>query len=69
MRAVNPNVIPRNHRVEEALAAASDERDLGPFQRLLAALRQPYADVPTLAPYVEPAPAAVTEGYRTYCGT
>jgi len=69
MRAVNPNVIPRNHRVEEALAAASDEGDLGPFQRLLAALVQPYADAPALAPYAEPAPPAVAEGYRTYCGT
>ncbi|MGZ5276701.1 MAG: protein adenylyltransferase SelO, partial [Caldimonas sp.] len=38
MRRVNPWVIPRNHRVEEALAAASDEGDLGPFEGLLAAL-------------------------------
>ena len=42
MRSVNPLVIPRNHRVEEALAAASDEGDLAPFERLLDALRQPY---------------------------
>ena len=42
MRRVNPYVIARNHRVEEALAAASDEGDLAPFERLLDALRRPY---------------------------
>ena len=69
MRRVNPYVIARNHRVEEALAAASDDRDLAPFERLLAAVRRPYDEDPELAPYAEPAPAAVTAGYRTFCGT
>jgi uncharacterized protein YdiU (UPF0061 family) len=69
MRAVNPLVIPRNHRVEEALAAASDDGDLAPFERLLAALKRPYDDAPELAAYAEPAPAAVTASYRTFCGT
>jgi len=69
MRSVNPWVIPRNHRVEEALAAASDEGDLAPFERLLDALRQPYDESGKLAPYAEPAPAAVTACYRTFCGT
>ena len=69
MRSVNPYVIARNHRVEEALAAASDQGDLAPFQRLLDALRQPYDEAPELAPYAEPAPAAVTACYRTFCGT
>ena len=45
MRRVNPMVIPRNHRVEEALAAASDDDDLGPFERLLEALRRPYDEI------------------------
>jgi uncharacterized protein YdiU (UPF0061 family) len=69
MRAVNPLVIPRNHRVEQALAAASDEGDLAPFERLLAALRRPFDDGPQQAPYAEPAPAALTAGYKTFCGT
>ena len=66
---VNPYVIARNHRVEEALAAASDEGDLAPFERLLDAIRRPYDEAPELAPYAEPAPAAVTACYRTFCGT
>ncbi len=69
MRRVNPWVIPRNHRVEEALAAASNEDDFVPFERLLDALRRPYDEAQDLAPYAEPAPAAVTACYQTFCGT
>ena len=69
MRRASPWVIPRNHRVEEALEAASDVGDLGPFERLLEALRHPYDEAPVHARYAEPAPAAVTASYRTFCGT
>jgi uncharacterized protein YdiU (UPF0061 family) len=69
IRATSPRVIPRNHRVEEALAAASDEDRLEPFERLLDALRRPYDEAAELAPYAEPAPASVTACYRTFCGT
>jgi len=69
MRSVNPFVIARNHRVEEALAAASDRDDLVPFEQLLDALGRPYDEAPELARYGEPAPAAVTAHYRTFCGT
>jgi uncharacterized protein YdiU (UPF0061 family) len=69
MRGVNPGVIPRNHRVEEALGAASDGDDLAPFERLLDALRQPYDEAGERTPYAEPAPADVTACYRTFCGT
>ena len=69
MRRVSPYIIARNHRVEEALAAASDTGDLAPFERLLEAVRQPYDETLELAAYGEPAPAAVTANYRTFCGT
>ncbi len=69
MRGVNPIVIPRNHRVEEALAAASDGDDLAPFEQLLDALRQPYDEAAERVRYAEPAPAHVTARYRTFCGT
>jgi len=69
MRRVNPIVIPRNHRVEEALAAASDHGDLAPFERLLDALTKPYDEAPERALYAEPAPAELTARYRTFCGT
>ncbi len=69
MRRASPWIIPRNHRVEEALAAASDHGDLAPFERLLQALRRPFEEHPEDAPFAEPAPAAVTACYRTFCGT
>ena len=69
MRATNPMIIARNHRVEEALAAAVEHDDLGPFEGLLAALERPFVEGPDAAYYAEPAPAAVTACYQTFCGT
>ena len=69
MRRASPRIIPRNHRVEEALAAASDDSNLEPFDRLLQALRRPFDDHPDDDAYAEPAPAEVTARYQTFCGT
>ena len=41
MQATNPAVIPRTHRIEQAIEAAVDG-DLAPFERLLGALLSPY---------------------------
>ena len=63
MKAHNPAVIPRNHRVEEALSAA-DSGDYTVMRRLLAALSKPYED---LEEYAQPGPTSCS--YRTFCGT
>jgi serine/tyrosine/threonine adenylyltransferase len=68
MDHVNPLYIPRNHQVEEALAAATDDDDLGPFRRLLGVLAQPFDERPGLEPYASPAPTSFGP-YRTFCGT
>ena len=65
----NPIVIPRNHLVEAALAAAVGDDDLDVFDRLLAAVRRPFDDDPAVADLTEPAPSAFTASYRTFCGT
>jgi len=67
LRRSNPVVIPRNHRVEEALAAAA-AGDLGVFERLVAAVRDPYADTPANEPY-RGGPPPGCGPYRTFCGT
>jgi serine/tyrosine/threonine adenylyltransferase len=67
-RAANPAVIPRNHKVEEALEAAWREGNLAPLHRLLEALRDPYDHGRERADYQEPAPASAAR-YRTFCGT
>ena len=67
MRAASPAFIPRNHRVEEALAAAR-AGDLGPFEVLRRVLGRPYDDQPEYAAYMEPPPPS-DQPYRTFCGT
>ncbi len=67
MRRANPAVIPRNHRVEEALAAAV-AGDFAVMQRLLDVLANPFAETPAHRPYRE-APPAGSAAYRTFCGT
>ncbi len=63
----NPVIIPRNHKVEEALAAA-EQGELYPLQRLLVVLRQPYLEIEENEPYRNPAPPSPIP-YRTFCGT
>ena len=67
MRKSNPFVIPRNHRVEAALEAAS-HGDLTVMQDLLKVLSNPYSYSPEQEEYCTlPDPAAGP--YRTFCGT
>lgn len=68
MHLHNPAVIPRNHKVEEALAAAVDNGDFSVLHRLLDALANPFVEGPEKDGYREAAPAG-SEGYRTFCGT
>jgi uncharacterized protein YdiU (UPF0061 family) len=67
MRKANPVVIPRNHRVEEALSAAV-AGDFSIMHRLLDALRSPHTDAEHTLPYQQGAPKSAAP-YRTYCGT
>ena len=69
LRVANPLYIPRNHRVEEALEAATERGDLVPFERLLAVLKAPFAVQAGAEAYAQPASAEVQAGYRTFCGT
>lgn len=69
MRGVNPMLIPRNQRVEEALSAASEAGDLAPFERLLHAVRRPFRADPALADLAAPAAADFMAEFRTFCGT
>jgi uncharacterized protein YdiU (UPF0061 family) len=67
MDRVNPIYIPRNHQVEEALAAAT-AGDLEPFERLVDVVRSPYDERPGLEAYAGPAPSSWGT-YQTFCGT
>ena len=67
MRSVNPAVIPRNHKVEEALQAG-EEGNFKPFHDLLNAVEKPYVDGDHLLPYQAP-PEPGEKVLQTFCGT
>jgi uncharacterized protein YdiU (UPF0061 family) len=68
MDAVNPVYVPRNHLVEEALAAAA-AGDLEPFRALLTVVTDPFMRRAGLERFELPAPDGFEHGFRTYCGT
>jgi serine/tyrosine/threonine adenylyltransferase len=67
MRAKNPAMIPRNHLVENALRAATEQQDFSVMHDLLAALARPF-DQGIPAEYLEPPPPS-DKVYQTFCGT
>lgn len=67
MRAANPILIPRNHRVEEAIQSGY-QGDFAPFHRLVDALVNPYAENSDYAD-LEQAPTPEERVTQTFCGT
>ena len=66
MKNNNPLIIPRNHKVEEALNAA-EKNDLKPLNRLIEILKDPYTQKNDILDYQTP--SALDEKYQTFCGT
>jgi uncharacterized protein YdiU (UPF0061 family) len=67
MRRHNPAFIPRNHKVEEALEAATGAHDFSVMTRLLEVLLKPYDYTANLPDFSAPAKAGGR--YVTFCGT
>jgi uncharacterized protein YdiU (UPF0061 family) len=68
MNQANPYIIPRNHRVEEALLAADVNDDLRPLRRLVTALSEPTNENQDFNDLREPPPDDQA-CYKTFCGT
>lgn len=68
MQESNAAVIPRNHRVEEAIEAAVENEDYQVMEKLLAVLADPYAYSSEQLEYANP-PAPSDCIYQTFCGT
>lgn len=64
----NPTVIPRNHKVEEALEAAVKRNDFNFINKLLQAISNPY-DYKNIVKEYTDLPKETAMKYRTYCGT
>mgnify|MGYP001489830511 CR=1 FL=1 len=67
MRTVNPVIIPRNHKVEEVLAAAN-AGDVSLLRDLLDVLKAPYENKESYKIYQDP-PTSSEYIYQTFCGT
>ena len=65
MKKNNPTVIPRNHKVEEAIEAANDN-DLSLTYKLLSILNKPYDNQKDIENYQSP---SNNDEYQTFCGT
>ena len=65
MKKNNPIVIPRNHKVEEALEAANNN-DLKPMNNLLSILEKPYTKQSNIENFQVP---SKNKNYQTFCGT
>jgi uncharacterized protein YdiU (UPF0061 family) len=67
MKRVNPAFIPRNHRIERAIVAATGG-DIEPFETLVRVLARPYAEQPKFA-YLANPPLLSERVSATFCGT
>ena len=65
MKKNNPTVIPRNHKVEEAIEAANNN-DLSLTNKLLSILNKPYDNQNNIENYQSP---SKNDEYQTFCGT
>ena len=66
MKSVNPLVIPRNHKVEEALEI-SKKGDFEYVNQLIEVLKEPYSNQKNILEYQ--IPSNFNESYQTFCGT
>ena len=66
MKNNNPLVIPRNHKIEEALEAA-ELNDMEPINKILEILKNPYDEQSEIIDYQYPSKSS--EKYQTFCGT
>jgi uncharacterized protein YdiU (UPF0061 family) len=68
MRLVNPLFIPRNHLVQEAIAAAVEQKDFAPFEQLLDVVTRPFEEQAARDRYALPARPEECV-LQTFCGT
>ena len=68
MTRANPALIPRNHLVEEVIAAAVQNADFTPFHRWVDTLRNPHRFEPGMDHYARP-PRPDEIVRATFCGT
>ena len=66
MKSVNPLIIPRNHKVEEALETA-EKGNFKSVNQLIKILKEPYSQQKNILDYQ--IPSDFNKNYQTFCGT
>ncbi|MFD1032331.1 protein adenylyltransferase SelO [Metaplanococcus flavidus] len=69
MRSSNPAIIPRNHLVEKALEAAVSRQDYSLTEKLVKAVKNPYAYEDAQLEFTQEPPEDEERTFKTYCGT
>ena len=69
MHQANPAIIPRNYRIEQAIEAAVDQENYGPFEKLLEVLSSPYEELEGLREYMLPPRNQKDMFYRHFAET
>ena len=69
MQTQNPNRIPRNHMVEEAIKRIVEDDHWETFDRLMSAMKNPYEKSEEAQRWLSPPSKAFDKQYQTYCGT
>jgi uncharacterized protein YdiU (UPF0061 family) len=68
MKNVNPSIVPRNYKVENAINSAEQNNDFTDMENLCDILKNPYSDNQNIIKNIK-APSFVDKNYRTFCGT
>ena len=68
MNNINPLYVPRNHNVEAALQAATEQNNMEPFKKLFSILQNPHKENDDLREYSTPL-SGDDSSYKTFCGT
>ena len=68
LQSSNPNFIPRNHLIENAITLATNENDFAEMKKLLSILTNPYSNQISYQDYMRP-PKPEEKVSQTFCGT
>ena len=68
MRSSNPNFIPRNHLIENAITLATKDNDFTEMKKLLSILTKPYSNQSSNKDYMR-SPKPEEKVSQTFCGT
>ena len=68
MQKINPQIIPRNYKVENAIFEAENNNDFSAMEKIIEITKNPYTNNIENREYMKD-PEFVDKNYKTYCGT